>query len=147
MDGLELVVRQLSPHLLLTSTHKIVEYLIRIYDIHAHAKHAFIMAFLPYFETAYFMKAIQLVNVKDDEYFSFLHQFAYQGQAIDKKTLVKAFGRNQASLFSKYAQWCLEGSGSTEAAEERNGHQEGGNYNMHHKFLGVMMVEIIRNNR
>ena len=107
------------------------------------------MAFLPYFETAYFMKAIQLVNVKDDEYFSFLHDFAYKGQAIDKKTLIKALGRNQGSLFSKYAQWCLEDGGSVEAMPEMDGHQDGSesNYNMHHKFLGVMMVEIIRNNK
>jgi len=55
---LEQLIQLLSPHLLLAPTHKIVEYLIRVYDVHAHAKHSFIMAFLPYFETAYFMKAI-----------------------------------------------------------------------------------------
>ena len=35
------------------------------------------MSFLPYFETAYFMKAIQLCNLKEDQWFAFLNEFAY----------------------------------------------------------------------
>lgn len=107
-DQLCRLLAVLAPHLLLPAAHKIVEYLIRIYEVHAYQKHDFVMAFLPYFETAYFLKAIQLVNVKDDEYFSFLHEFAYQGIQIDKKTLIKAMIRNNAVVLAKYSQWMFQ---------------------------------------
>ena len=58
-------------------------------------------------ETAYFLKAIQLVNLKQDEYFSFLHEFAYQGESIAKVTLMKAFSRNNGGLLRLYQQWCF----------------------------------------
>ena len=90
------------------AVHKILEYLIRIYDVQAHLKHTFIMAFLPYFETSYFLKAAQLTNLKEDEFFSFIHEFAYKGEAIEKRTIVKALSRNHGVLFSKYSQWCFQ---------------------------------------
>ena len=66
------------------------------------------MCFLPYFETAYFLKAIQLVNLKEDEYFSFLHEFGYKGEAIEKKVLIKALARGHGVLYAKYSQWCFK---------------------------------------
>ena len=81
-EKLDNILALLAPHLLLPATHKIFEYMIRIYDVHVHLKHSVLCAFLAYFETAYFTRAIQLLNLKDDELFSFLHEFAYQGQAI-----------------------------------------------------------------
>jgi U3 small nucleolar RNA-associated protein 10 len=106
-SDMESLLLTLSPHLMLPASHKIVEYLIRIYEVHAHLKHSFIMMFLPYFETPYFLKAIQLVNLENDEYFAFMHQFAYQGEAISKKIIVKAFKRNNAIVFKKYSDWLL----------------------------------------
>jgi len=102
-EKLEYILALLAPYLLLPATHKVFEYLVRIYEVHAHLKHSVICAFLAYFETAYFLKAIQLINLKDDELFSFLHEFAYQGQSIQKKILVKAMARNQGVVFTKYA--------------------------------------------
>ena len=46
--------------------HKILEYLIRIYDVHVYHKTLLLNAFLPYFETAYFLRMIQLLNLEDD---------------------------------------------------------------------------------
>ena len=56
-------------------------------------------------KTPYFLKAIQLVSLKDDQFFSFLHEFAYQGQGISKVILVKAMARNNATLFKKLSEW------------------------------------------
>jgi U3 small nucleolar RNA-associated protein 10 len=94
--------------MMLPAVHKIIEFMVRIYDVQAYLKHTFIMAFLPYFETSYFIKAAQLVNMKDDEFFSFLHEYAYKGEAIQKKTMVKALARGHGVLFAKYAQWCYQ---------------------------------------
>lgn len=128
----------LAPHLMLPATHKIIEYLVRIYEVHAHLKHDFVMIFLPYFETTYFLKAIQLVNVKDDEYFSFLHEFAYRGEQILKGTLSKALARNNAAVFAKYSDWMFRGllPNSDEA-------QDLSTSNVHFKFFSVMLIEIL----
>jgi len=98
----------LAPHWMLPCTHKILEYLVRIYEVHAHVKHTLILSFFAYFETAYFLKAIQLTNIKEDEFFEFLHDFAYKGTLFDKKNMVRALCRNNGVLFSKYATWCFK---------------------------------------
>ena len=104
---LEEVLGLLAPYLLLPPTHKVFEYMVRIYEVHAHLKHSVIFAFLAYFETSYFLKAMQLLNLKEDEVWYFLHEFAYRGQSIQKPALVKALARNQGIAFTKYTQWCL----------------------------------------
>ena len=37
-----------------------------------------------------------------------MHDFAYRGERIDKKNLVKGLSRNQAKLFSLYCQYCFD---------------------------------------
>jgi hypothetical protein len=123
----------LAPHLMHSSSHKVIEYLVRVYEVHAFLKHDFIMAFLPYFETAYFLKAIQLVSVKEDEFFSFLHEFAYRGEALATKILVKALARSNGVVFAKYAEWLFKYAPGD--AEESS--------SMHHRFFGVMLIEVL----
>lgn len=102
------IIRLLAPFLLNSATHKVLEYLIRIYEIHAYNKETLIFSFLPYFETAIFTRAIQLVSLKQDDFFYFLEQFAYKGENLDKGTLVKYLARNDCSLYSKYSKFCFE---------------------------------------
>lgn len=139
---LDEILGLLAPYLLIPATHKIFEYMVRIYEVHAHLKHSVICAFLAYFETSYFLKAVQLLSLKEDEFFSFLHEYAYQGQSIAKSVLVKALARNQGAAFSKYAKWCLTAMPLSEAAAVG----AVGSSNLHYKFLGIMMVEVLRFN-
>ena len=48
------------------NAHKVVEYLLRIYEVHIYQKESLLRAFLPYFETVFFLKAIQCMNLKED---------------------------------------------------------------------------------
>ena len=57
-QDLERILMTLAPYWMLPCTHKILEYLIRIYEVHAHLKHTLILSFFAYFETSYFLKAI-----------------------------------------------------------------------------------------
>ena len=41
-----------------SGAHKVLEYLIRIYDVHVFHKKVLLNAFLPYFETSYFLKMV-----------------------------------------------------------------------------------------
>lgn len=79
----------------------------RIYEIHAYHKETIAFAFLPYFETSFYLRMMQLLNIKQDEMWYFLEPFAYSGQLIDQKTLLKGLQRNSATLFAKYADFCF----------------------------------------
>jgi len=59
----------LSPFLLHNAAHRVIEYLVRIYEINAFQKETLLLSFLPYFETAFFIKLIQILNLKQDDYY------------------------------------------------------------------------------
>jgi len=55
---LESLIKILAPFFLDSATHKVLEYLIRIYEIQAFHKATIVFAFLPYFETSFFLRMI-----------------------------------------------------------------------------------------
>lgn len=48
------------------------------------------------------------MNLKNDDFLCFLNQFAYEGKALDKETLIKFLARNDGIIYTKYAQFCYE---------------------------------------
>ena len=102
------VLKLLAPYLLDSATHKILEFLIRIYEVHAFHKAQLVLAFFPYFETVFFIKCIQIANVKSDEGLAFLDPFAFKGEQLDKKTFIKHLSKNDALLMARYATYCGE---------------------------------------
>lgn len=100
-DKLDALLSQVLPpyYLNVSQTHKIVEYLLRIYDVHAHHKNALVFGWLPLFETSYFLKISQLVRTKDDKWLDWLADFAYKGEQVPKLILLKVMHRNKAGLF------------------------------------------------
>lgn len=101
----------------------------RIYEVHIYHKHTMIQAFVPLFETLYFLRIIQCLNLKDDQVWGWLHQFAYEGVAIDKTTLVKCISRQNGLVFCKIANFCFEVKGE-----------------LHIKFFGVFLNEVLKQN-
>ena len=55
---LQTLLKLLAPHLLDSACHKILEYLIRIYDVHVYQKTLLINMFMPFFETAFFLRMV-----------------------------------------------------------------------------------------
>ena len=68
---------------------------------------ALLNAFLPYFETSYFLKMVQCLALEKDPEYSFLHQYAFKGESIDQVTLVKALSRQSGLVFIKYSEFCF----------------------------------------
>jgi hypothetical protein len=70
----------------------------------------------------------------------FMEPFAFSGDALDKKSLIKGLARNNGTLFTKYAEYCFNLSslhmGISQDVENC----------LHWKFFGTMLVEILRNN-
>jgi hypothetical protein len=114
------------------SVHKIIEYLLRIFEIHIYHKATLVNAFLPYFETVFFLKMIQLLSLEKDSVYFFLHPFAHKGTALDKQTLVRALSRNNALIFTKYAEFAYKIP------------QKQSQTSMHSKFYGSMLVEVLK---
>jgi hypothetical protein len=84
-DKIKQILGILSPYYLTEQeTHKIIEYLIRIYEINAFHKYELIFGFLPYYETIWFMKISQLVNLKEDKWLEWLHEFSFKGEQVSK---------------------------------------------------------------
>lgn len=84
-DKIKQILGILSPYYLTEQeTHKIVEYLLRIYEINAFHKYELIFGFLPYYETIWFMKISQLVNLKEDKWLEWLHEFSFKGEQVSK---------------------------------------------------------------
>ncbi len=78
------LIKALSPYLLEQAALKIIEYLVRIYEAHVYHKQTLLLAFMPLFETVYFLRICQCLNLKTDQVWGWLHEFAYQGQSVDK---------------------------------------------------------------
>jgi U3 small nucleolar RNA-associated protein 10 len=106
-DKLNLIIKLLAPHLMEQGAHKVIEFLIRLFEIHIHCKTAVLNAFLPYFETVFFLRMMQCLALEKDEFYYFLGPFAREGTSIDKKTLVRAFSRNGAMIFTKYSEFAF----------------------------------------
>ena len=104
-----------------------MEYLIRIYEAHIFHKQTLILAFMPLFETVYFLRAIQCFSLKDDSVWGWLSEFAYKGQSIDKQTLVRCVSRNIGLVFCLCAEFALEVKGD-----------------LHIKWFGVFLTESLK---
>lgn len=139
-EKVSLLIRLLAPYFLNASTHKIIEYLIRIYEVHAYHKHTLLYSFLPYFETTFFLRIVQLLNIKQDELFNFIEQYAYQGHTLDKKALIKGISRNNATLFTKYSEFCFN------LCSLHQGFNQNIENCLHWKFFGTMLIEVLRAN-
>jgi hypothetical protein len=75
---------------------------------------------------------IQLLALEKDSLYFFLHPFAHKGTALDKQTLVRALSRNNALIFTKYAEFSYLLP------------QDKSQSSIHCKFYGSMLVEVLK---
>jgi len=118
------LLRILSPHFLSSDCHKILEYMIRVFEIHVYLKREIAFLFLPFFETSYFTRLIQLLNLKEDPSLYFLNDYAYKGIKVDKKTLVKYLSKQGALGLKSFAEYAISVSET------------------HRKFFCFILVEV-----
>ena len=62
-EKLRLVLKLLAPFSIDQSAHKVLEYLIRVYDVHVFHKELLLLSFLPHFDTAFFLKMVQCLSL------------------------------------------------------------------------------------
>lgn len=78
----------LSPHVLLQSAHKCLEWLIRRFHVHEHNIDDLMLCLLPYHETRIFVRCVQILPVKDAKHrWHWLHALQKPGIPLSKLVL------------------------------------------------------------
>lgn len=78
----------LSPHVLLQSAHKCLEWLIRRFSVHEHNIDDFLLLLLPYHETRIFVRCVQILSIKDPKHrWHWLHVLQKPGVPLAKLVL------------------------------------------------------------
>ena len=97
-ENLNELLTQLIPFFRHKPTHKIIEYLIRIYNVNVYNKKVLLFSFLPYHETKLFSKLIQLMNFDQLNHLKFFSIFAKEGKVVMKEYLYKEMSSNYEFL-------------------------------------------------
>ncbi|XP_063979468.1 HEAT repeat-containing protein 1 [Diachasmimorpha longicaudata] len=97
--GIEKFLVFLSPYFLLNTAHKALEWLIYRFHIHQFNKDAFLMLILPYHETRMFVRALQLVELKNQaDKWHWLQPLQRPGVPLSTMTLVNRVAVDNALL-------------------------------------------------
>jgi len=97
---LNLFILELSPYFYSASCHKIIEFLIKIYQVNVFNARSLLFSFLPFYDTKYFIKLLQNINLEAIKLFAFLSQNAKQGVAVMKSQIIKEVASSY-DLFSE----------------------------------------------
>jgi hypothetical protein len=87
----------LSPNLHLAAAHKVIEYLVRVYEVHSYNVPELIAAFIPYHDQGLFVRAIALCDLRGTG-FEFLKDNQLKGAILPRASLVTACLENPKVL-------------------------------------------------
>lgn len=88
----------LCPQFLHPSCHRILEYLIRVYDIHIYQRENIIEGLLPYIESPLFVRFAQLLNLESHPIYSFLDPRVRKGNLLQRDLLIAEIAKSSKLL-------------------------------------------------
>lgn len=87
-------ISDLSPYFLTKSCHKIIEYLIKVFKANVYSSKSLFFAFLPFYNSKYFIKLIQNINFENFKSLKLFSDYAKSGTVISKDFLFKEISNN-----------------------------------------------------
>lgn len=93
-QNIESLIKLLNPYFLNQSCHKIIEFLIKIYQVNIYNSRLLLLTFLPFHESKIFIKLIQNINLENIKHFSFMSQSAKNGTMIPKEQVITELSKN-----------------------------------------------------
>lgn len=87
----------LSPHLFLTASHQVLEYLIRVHEVHTYHPASLLRAFLPYHDHNLFSRLLLLLDLRDTG-FDFLEKNQERGAPLLQEDLILACTQSRRVL-------------------------------------------------
>lgn len=92
------LIKKLCPQFLLPACHKVLEYLIRVYDVHVYHREMLIDGLMPYIDSPLFVRLLQLLNLRTHPTYSFLDARVQRGNLLNKQVLVAEIAKNPKVL-------------------------------------------------
>ena len=93
-ESVDSLIKQMNPYFENQSCHKIVEFLIKIYQVNIFNSRVLLLSFLPFHQSKVFVKLLQNINLDTIRNFSFLSVSAKKGTIILKEQIVTEVSRN-----------------------------------------------------
>ena len=87
-EELSSLLKLLAPHFLHTGCHKVLEFLLRFYSIHVYKREEMLLYFLPYHDTKYYIRLLQLCKLENSQW-EFLKNHREQGYIITRSQVIK----------------------------------------------------------
>ena len=93
-ENVENLIKLINPYFENQSCHKIMEFLIKIYQVNIYNSKVLLLCFLPYHQSKVFVKMLQNINLDAIKNFSFLSASAKKGTIIIKEQIVTEVSKN-----------------------------------------------------
>jgi len=119
---LENLIIDLIDYFHLKSSHKVIEYLIKIFNINAYNPKFLALAFLPFHETKYYVKLLQNLNLELNQNFKFLMHFSKSGTVLLEELLYKEILNNfdlTKEVFNFFEEKIIENSKKSLEAKKK----------------------------
>lgn len=91
------VITLISPYFMNAASYKIIEFLMRIFEIHGYHKTHMFFSFLPFYDTPQFLRLIQCMELKSDPMLSFFEPFAKKGTQLRLEALTRFMARENGA--------------------------------------------------
>lgn len=96
-EAIDAFLTLLSPHLFLTASHQVLEYLIRVHEVHVFHPTSLIRAFLPYHDHNLFSRVLLVLDLRDTG-FDFLMKNQERGAPLLREDLILACTQSRKVL-------------------------------------------------
>ena len=100
---LKQIITIISPYFMNTATFKVLEFLIRIYEVHVYHKLHVFFSFLPFYETPQFLRLIQWMELKSDPILKYFEPIASKGIKLRIEALVRFMSRENGAYLKLFS--------------------------------------------
>lgn len=97
------IITIISPYFMHTASYKILEFLIRVYEVQAHYKTHVFFSFLPFYDTPQFLRLIQCMELKADPMLSFFEPFSKKGIKLRLEALLRFMSRENGAYMKIFS--------------------------------------------
>ena len=98
------LVTMISPYFMHSACHKVLEFLIRVYEVQAYHKTHVFFSFLPFYDTPQYLRLLQCLELKSDSMLLFFEPFAEKGVKLSLEALVKFMSREDGAYLNIFSE-------------------------------------------
>ena len=97
------IITMISPYFMNASSYKVLEFLIRIYEVQAYHKVHVFFSFLPFYDTPQFLRLLQCMELKSDPMLSFFEPFASKGVKLRLDAMIRFMSRENGAYLKVFS--------------------------------------------